>query len=244
MFRRGSKFFLQLARATIALIFFTATSGAFAQMIDFNGNGMSDIWEWIYSATNLDPNADPDGDGFSNQQEATAGTNPFDSNSYPKISLLVMSGTNGNISMPAQLGKFYQLQSASDISGTNWLVETGMVMRAGTNLTFQSPADSATKFYRIAISDTNSDGSGLMNDWEKYQLGLDPSNAFSNATLDGNGNADVRLSICDRNARAAKCRHDCGDGPGHDAARSRTIADGPGRVHRFTRRLSAQFQSP
>ena len=26
-----------------------------------------------------------------------------------------------------------------------------------------------------------------VNDWEKYQLGLDPSNALSNATLDGNG---------------------------------------------------------
>ena len=189
MFRRDAKFFVQFSRATLALFFLAATSGAFAQMVDLNGNGMSDIWEWVYSATNLDPNADADGDGFSNRQEAMAGTNPFDSNSYPKISVFLMSGTNGSISMPAQLGKLYQLQSATDLGGTNWLTETGMVVRAGTNLTFLSPADSMMKFYRITISDVNSDGSGLMNDWEKYQLGLDPSNALSNATLDGNGNA-------------------------------------------------------
>src|SRR5208283_440609 len=47
----------------------------------------------------------------------------------------------------------------------------------------------AMKFYRVAVSDVNSDGSGLMNDWEKYQLGLNPSNAWSNGQQDGNGNA-------------------------------------------------------
>ncbi len=186
MFRRRSKSFVQFLRTVIAVFFLTVTAGAYAQMIDLNGNGMSDIWEWVYSATNLDPNADADGDGMSNLQEALAGTNPFDSNSIPKISVVVVAGTNANISMPAQPGKLYQLQSITNLGGTNWLTETSMVMRAGTSFTFPSPADSAMKFYRIVISDTNTDG-GSLNDWEKYHLGLDPSNAFSNATLDGNG---------------------------------------------------------
>ena len=30
---------------------FLGTSAVFAQMIDLNGNGMSDIWEWVYCAT-------------------------------------------------------------------------------------------------------------------------------------------------------------------------------------------------
>jgi uncharacterized protein (DUF1800 family) len=176
------------SRIKVAIFILLGAGGAFAQMIDLNGNGMSDVWEWFYSATNLNPNADADGDGFSNRQEAIAGTDPFDSNSAPYISLFAMTATNGYISMPAQLGKLYQLQSITNLGGTNWLTETGMVVRAGKSFTFPSPANSTMKFYRIAISDTNSDGSGLMNDWEKYKLGLDPSNAFSNATLDGNGN--------------------------------------------------------
>jgi len=54
-------------------------------MVDLNGNGMSDVWEWVYSAYGINPNSDSDGDGFSNLQEVIAGTNPFDSNSYPHI---------------------------------------------------------------------------------------------------------------------------------------------------------------
>ena len=77
MFRRRSKSFARLLRTVIVIFFLTATTGAFAQMIDLNVNGMSDIGEWVYSATNLNPNADADGDGMSNLQEARAGTNPF-----------------------------------------------------------------------------------------------------------------------------------------------------------------------
>ena len=56
-----------------------------ARTIDLNGNGMSDIWELVYGASDLDPNGDADGDGASNLLESIAGTNPFDPNSVPKI---------------------------------------------------------------------------------------------------------------------------------------------------------------
>ena len=158
-----------------------------AALEDLNGNGISDIWEWIYSATGINPNADSDGDGFSNLQEAVAGTNPFDSNSYPRISLVtVVSGTNVNVTIPGALGKLYQLQSVTNLGSFNWLVETGMVLRTGAGAVLPSAANSTTKFFRVIISDTNTDGS-LLNDWEKYQVGLDPFNPFSNGNLDNNG---------------------------------------------------------
>ena len=59
-----------------------------AQMVDLNGNGMSDVWEWLYAATNAAPGADPDGDGVNNLSEATAGTNPNASNSVPRLNPL------------------------------------------------------------------------------------------------------------------------------------------------------------
>jgi len=159
------------------------------QMVDLNGNGMSDIWEWIYNAYGINPNADSDGDGYSNLQEAIAGTNPFDSNSYPYIPTVFYSPTNFSVMMPCALGKQYTLQSITTLGSTNWVVETNLVARSGTNVTLTVPTTSETKFYRVAISDVDSDGSGLMNDWEKYQLGLDPFNPTSNGQQDANGNA-------------------------------------------------------
>src|SRR3954471_3904473 len=80
-----------------------------AQMVDGNGNGMSDIWEAMYGAIGLDPEADTDGDGVVNRLESIAGTNPFDSNSVPRIAQSAYSLTNFTVSLASVLGKSYQL---------------------------------------------------------------------------------------------------------------------------------------
>ena len=159
-----------------------------ATMLDQNGNGISDVWEWVYNAAGISPSADADGDGFSNLQEAMAGTNPFDSNSYPKISVVIYTNASFSVTMPSALGKLYQLQSVQILGGTNWVNETNLVARSGGTVTLAAPANLMTKYFRIAVSDTNTDGSSL-NDWEKYQLGLDPFNPYSNGQQDSNGNA-------------------------------------------------------
>ncbi|MDR3458098.1 MAG: DUF1800 family protein [Verrucomicrobiae bacterium] len=180
---KSAVIFSRIAGALAALLM---AFPAGAQMIDLNGNGMSDVWEWVYNATNLPPAADLDNDGVSNINEATAGTDPFNAVSLPKISALAVSPTNAVISMPAQLGKLYQLQSTTNLGSTNWLTETSTVVRTGTSFAFPSPGGNAMKFYRVVVADVDTDGDGV-NDWEEYKLGLDPSNALSNATLDGNG---------------------------------------------------------
>jgi hypothetical protein len=160
-----------------------------AQMIDLNGNGMSDIWELLFGAGGLDPNGDADGDGASNLQENIAGTNPFDANSVARITVTAPSGTNFSVSMPSALGKLYQLQSmdpSSPSGWSNWTTEASIVARSGSMVTLAAPASISAKFFRLAISDVDSDGDGV-NDWEEYQLGLDPLNPTSNGQLDGNG---------------------------------------------------------
>src|SRR5437660_8247279 len=82
-----------------------------AQKLDQNGNGMSDVWEQIYGASSFAPNADNDGDGASNAQEALAGTNPSLASSVPKIPTFSRAGTNFTVTIPCALGKQYQLQS-------------------------------------------------------------------------------------------------------------------------------------
>jgi hypothetical protein len=173
----------------VLILSILGTQALRAQMIDVNRDGMSDIWQWLYNANGVSPTADPDGDGFSNLQESIAGTDPFNPNSYPHITFSSYAATNFSVTMSSYLGKQYTLLSITNIiSDTNWVAETNLVSRSGTTVTLGAAPTATTKFYRIAVSDVNSDGSGLMNDWEKYELGLDPSNAWSNGQEDANGN--------------------------------------------------------
>ena len=53
-------------------------------------NGMNDWWERLYFGNvSVDPNADPDGDGFDNRQEYTDQTNPTDPNSVPRPPVII-----------------------------------------------------------------------------------------------------------------------------------------------------------
>jgi hypothetical protein len=158
-----------------------------AQKLDLNANNMSDIWEQLFNATALDPNADTDGDGVSNMLEALAGTDPFDATSYPNIPNTSYTGTNFSVILACALGKQYTLQSIQPLTGdwTNWITETISIARTGSVITLSAPITAASKLFRVGISDVDSDGDGL-NDWEEYQLGLDPMNPVSNGKLDPN----------------------------------------------------------
>ncbi|MEY4916159.1 MAG: hypothetical protein RL616_72 [Verrucomicrobiota bacterium] len=182
------KFSAAISCLTAVTLLLLAAIGTHAQRVDLNANGMSDVWETIYGTNGVSPAVDSDGDGISNLNEATAGTSPYSAVSVAKISLMSTTGTNGGVNLSGLLGKLYQLQSITNLGATNWLTETSVLVTAGTNFNFPAPPSFAMKFYRVAISDVDSDGDGV-NDWEEYKLGLNPSNALSNATLDGNGNA-------------------------------------------------------
>ena len=175
-----------LSRTTVAVLILLVSRLAPAQMIDLNTNGMSDVWEQLYGASNLSPSGDTDGDGFSNLQEALAGTDPFNASSFPKIAGTAKLPAALTVTIPCELGKQYQLQSVTALGSTNWVVETNVVVRSGTTLTLMAAAGSVGKFFRTAVSDVDTDGDGV-SDWEEYKLGLDPLNAMSNGQMDSNG---------------------------------------------------------
>jgi uncharacterized protein (DUF1800 family) len=160
-----------------------------AQKIDLNINGVSDVWELIYTKSALDPNADADGDGVSNFRESVAGTDPLDAKSVAKISAVAHTSTNFAVTIPCALGKQYVLQSNPGTGGllvSNWITEASIIARTGTVVTLTAPASVASRFFRVGISDVDTDGDGI-NDWEEYRLGLDPFRASSNGQMDGVG---------------------------------------------------------
>ncbi len=89
--QRGWSILLQTVPGASRSVFLFLVSGLWLlvsptapAIIDQNTNGASDLWEKQYNngglLTDLDLQADPDGDGWTNVQEAAAGTNPFDPN--------------------------------------------------------------------------------------------------------------------------------------------------------------------
>jgi len=139
--------------------------------VDRNGNGMSDIWEIIYNANALSPNADTDGDGFSNFAESHAGTDPFDSGSYPRLRFGFNFPSTGQLTWDSFAGKRYTVQSRPDATGV-WSNGIPIIASSPTsqaNLAFTEAAG----FFRLAIDDVDSDGDGVV-DYDERGLGFDP----------------------------------------------------------------------
>ncbi len=171
-------------------------------IIDTNNNGISDIWERQYNNGELFPNnfnflADPDGDGWDNLHEAIAGTDPFNGNpptgilrpQAERISAVYLNSQNGNpptlvspeaetITWTSITGKQYTLQFSADLM-TNWLpvgdplIGTGETMSRTMQLTQLDGSIPPKLFWRIAVSDLDSDGDGL-SDYEEGILGTNP----------------------------------------------------------------------
>jgi hypothetical protein len=188
---------LSLFRSFLHGILFTSavcvqmlmTTSGFSQKVDLNLNTMSDIWEQIFEGTALNPNLDTDGDGISNRLEALGGTNPFDPNSFPRITVGTYLSNTFSVVIECELGKRYELQSKQPLGTgglTNWNPEASQIARSGTSMTLNAAIGPAVKLFRIGVSDVDTDSDGL-NDWEEYQLGLDPTRATSNNQLDESG---------------------------------------------------------
>ncbi len=161
--------------ATSALVIAFVSAGSAA--VDRNSNGMSDIWEMVYNASALAPNIDTDGDGFSNLQESIAGTNPFDPGSHPDLRFDAFSTSSVTLSWDSVAGKRYTIQARSMLPGGAWTNEAQMVasdLLSKTNLDGQAGA----KFYRLAISEADSDADGV-TDYEEKVLGFNPASQHS-----------------------------------------------------------------
>ncbi|QHI70617.1 hypothetical protein [Tichowtungia aerotolerans] len=87
---------------------------------DSDADGMADAWEiqLFGSMGAADGTADFDGDGFSVAQEFVAGTDPFDADSYLRI-----TGVTDELRWKSVQGKRYRVLTTTNLSEGAWMVE-------------------------------------------------------------------------------------------------------------------------
>ena len=185
------------------------TSGITSAIVDINDNGISDLFERQYNNDELfpetfDPQDDADGDGWTNAEEAAAGTDPFSPQApeglirpavahYPAV----MGEENGQpvvitpeaitVTWPTIAGKQYTIRASVDLEEGNWLPIGEPFIATGAEVTYGFETGQSPKcFYRVAVTDVDTDGDSL-TDAEENELGTEPGDSDS----DGNGTVDA-----------------------------------------------------
>jgi hypothetical protein len=124
--------------------------------LDADGSGLPIAWEkYYFGGTNINPNADPDGDGMSNLQEYLAGTNPRNPTSYLRITA-VSAHTTGNsstltwTSVPSRL---YYVEERTNLTTGAWAtnVTLGVVSPDPGSTTTRNLTDApaTNRFFRV-----------------------------------------------------------------------------------------------
>ena len=174
-------------------------------IIDVNLNDVSDLWERNFNNGSLfdgsfDPQADDDSDGWSNLQEASAGTDPFDPNPPDGIVQLLTGHTAEvrsepdeygssyiitpeavTVSWPTLVGKQYTLLFSPDLSAGSWVPIGDAFIGNGNEVTYGfTISESDKRFWRVAVCDVDSDNDGL-TDHEEFLSGTNPATADSDS---------------------------------------------------------------
>jgi hypothetical protein len=99
--------------------------------------------------------ADPDGDGVTNINEYTAGTDPLDGDSFFEIILLTRAAVTElvTVTWSSIPGRSYTLQKSVDLSPGSWdNIATGIIATgATTSLLDPSADDQSRMFYRVGV---------------------------------------------------------------------------------------------
>lgn len=123
-----------------------------AQTIDIFGSNSACSSPINYQ--HLNAASDLDGDGVSNWSELLAGTDPFSSTSFPRISSALFNGTNVVAVVPSVAGKTYQLQECPTLQSNTWIDVGSPMMGTGAplNLTDLGVTLDSNRFYRVRIT--------------------------------------------------------------------------------------------
>ena len=97
--------------------------------------------------------ADPDGDGWTNQQEYVSGTDPKSRTSLLKFSQVNAVGGDTQLSFATVAGKSYRLECSDNLAPDSWMIVQDNISGTGSPVTYTDPngASLAKRFYRIVV---------------------------------------------------------------------------------------------
>jgi hypothetical protein len=133
--------------------------------IDLDSNGFSDVFELVYFDGPTDPNADADGDGLSNYEEMSWGSDPTNASSCGPDFNAALSGNDLVLTWQPVAHRHYELLVSENLEV--WQVMVTNLVSPHVEHVMASTGPS-WRFYQLHVSldDTDSKGDGLA-DWER-----------------------------------------------------------------------------
>ena len=106
------------------------------------------------SAIALLASADQDGDGRSNVDEQTAGTNPLDASSLFEVLSITRTGPAVTVSFSSVNGKSYQLETSTTLGALSWNPIGSPLTATGAQSSLSDPTGGSDpkRFYRVRVS--------------------------------------------------------------------------------------------
>jgi hypothetical protein len=98
--------------------------------------------------------ADPDGDGWTNEQEYISGTGPNDRTNLLRIDQMQASGNDMLVSFPSVLGRTYRVERSDTLLDGSWTSVQDDIPGTGGTVQVTDPGAIATikRFYRIVVA--------------------------------------------------------------------------------------------
>jgi autotransporter-associated beta strand protein len=92
------------------------TAGTGIRGVDFNSDGLDDVWQYFFLTDGLTPVGDADSDSQTNQAESIAGTDPRNPASFFHISKTLWSGENLVLTWTSNPGKSYRVMGSENLA--------------------------------------------------------------------------------------------------------------------------------